>query len=239
MKAVMTNSLISAIRAIIGTVVLGAALSACSQPAAAPKSGPVADTTTVNTSAAAPRSIAARTGPFGLQMGMTEAELRTAVPGIEPGKEPAMLVARSVPKAHSAFDSYLFTLTKSTGLCKVTGVGVDIEMNSFGSQINSAFKSIEEALVEKYGAVADRYDYLQSGSIWNEPEDWAMALYKEERRLASVWTFSPARTEDGLQAILLKASALSPSKGYVSLFYEFSNFDQCLKERNKATNAAF
>jgi hypothetical protein len=116
---------------------------------------------------------------------------------------------------------------------------VDLEMNSFGSQIKSTFKSIEEALVEKYGAVTKRYDFLQSGSIWNEPEDWAMALSKEERHLGSYWTFSPARTEDGVQSIFLNANALSSSKGYVSLDYESSNFDQCSKELNKATNDAF
>ena len=84
-----------------------------------------------------------------------------------------------------------------------------------------------------------RHDFLRSGSIWDEPEDWAMGLYKEERVLQSFWTFSPARSEDGVQAVYLTANALSSSKGYVSLFYEFSNFDQCSKELDKAKNAAF
>ncbi len=39
----------------------------------------------------------------------------------------------------------------------------------------------------KYGK-RTKYDYLRSGSIWDEPKDWMMSLRQEERTLALFWS---------------------------------------------------
>jgi hypothetical protein len=208
-------------------------VAACGQQAAPPA------TATERPPAARPSEVQqpAAKGPFGLAAGMNEDSVRKATrqfSAVASASGTGFFSATSVPRPHQSFESYLFRIGPTEGLCKIMAVGVDVEMNSFGKQLKEEFDRLVETLTEKYGA-AESFDYLTRGSIWDEPEDWSMALAKQERTLAATWEFKPARAEDSVQNVLLEAKANSRSKGFVTLTYEFANHKGCLKELKKAT----
>jgi hypothetical protein len=169
---------------------------------------------------------------------MTKVELEKLAGPLE-SKQPGTYSTNRVPNGHSRFESYSLIAPPTHGLCKIVAIGVTIEMNDFGTQLQAEFAEIEEALSEKYGR-GKRFDYLLSGSIWKDPEDWAMGLFKEERVLSSYWIGSlgsaRART-DQTQSVSLTARAFSSSSGYLSLVYEFDNAVECLDEVKKLKNS--
>ena len=80
-------------------------------------------------------------------------------------------------------------------------------------------------------------DFLQSGSIWNEPNEWMMALAKDERYLGCYWNATPDnQLPDGLSYIELSAYATSREKGLIKVMYRFTNFGDIKEEEEK--NAA-
>ena len=80
-------------------------------------------------------------------------------------------------------------------------------------------------------------DYLLPGSIWDEPEDWMMALRQNERRLQAVWKGSTLPNE--VLTIILDASALSGSQGYLLLQYSFENEELCDSEEKQLQRGVF
>lgn len=179
-------------------------------------------------------------GPFGLHKGMTKAELQS-VAGPLKEDQPAIYSTTRVPRPHPSFEAYSLVATPAYGLCKIVAIGNTLDMNAFGTQLQEEFARIEEPLTQKYGT-PNKMDFLQSGSIWGDPQDWSMALAKEERTLADYWTTSlspEVNARDHLQAISLTAKALSNSRGYVVLSYEFDNASPCLEEVKRLKNAVF
>lgn len=171
--------------------------------------------------------------PFGLRMGMTRAEL-SRISELRPLEGTALgYMMPKVPKPHTSFESYLALVSPSVGLCKVVGVGNTIESSSFGTELVSEFKKLEGALEARYGA-HKTFDHLRSGSIWDESNDWMMALHQKERVLSAYWDDEEGSSLPGdLQGVNLEAKALNSSKGYVSLTYEFSNMATCSSESEK------
>ena len=166
-------------------------------------------------------------GPFGLEAGVS---LEGLTRQLKLKKEREYIYSTAdVPRPHSDFERYTLVVTPSHGLCKISAWSKEIRSNSFGTAIQSKFDELESALSEKYGKV-NRNDFLKSGSIWKEANYWMMALYKEERYLASYW--SPAADAqpfpDNIKAIELEAIALSTTIGVVALRYEFKDASECL-----------
>ena len=138
-------------------------------------------------------------------------------------------IADSVPNPHRAFESYTFHLTQTHGLCRIQGIGADVAMNAFGTQLKEQFQELAEALDEKYGTHKS-LEAVAPGSGWNNPEDWPMALVQQEALLAATWDFTNIPRDDGIQGMTLEASAMSREKGYVILTYYFDNSDLCIRE---------
>jgi len=117
--------------------------------------------------------------------------------------------------------------TEKTGVCKVMATGVTVNASVYGDELQSEFESVRTSLQGRYGA-GELQDFLRPGSIWDEPRDWMMGLYKKERVLAALWS-GPSLPSD-IAAIGLQTRALGPGEGWLSLTYEFSNFEQCQAE---------
>jgi hypothetical protein len=147
-------------------------------------------------------------------------------------------IADSVPNPHRAFESYTFHLTQTHGLCRIQGIGTDVAMSASGTQLKEQFQELAEALDEKYGT-HKLLEAVAPGSAWNNPEDWPMALVKQEAMLAATWDFTDVARDDGIQGLTLEASAMSREKGYVVLTYYFDNSDLCIREINRAHNSVF
>ena len=198
---------------------------------------------TPTASAPAPQSVADSTdkatvstanGPFGLAQGMTLPQI-----GGKPEKvAPGIWRLASVPKPHSAFEEYIVQIGPTNGLCWIKAIGKTIKTNVYGSEVRSTFTDLKERLSANYGKSED-IDRLFPGSIWNEPQDWMMALLKKERLLFSSWDHeSGATLNSELKSVGLVASALGTEEAYISLEYYFSNEKKCEAEIKKEEDGA-
>ena len=177
------------------------------------------------------------TGPFGLPMGTTLAQLASFGP-TEESDAKGFYKLRTVPKPHEDFETYIVAVSEKQGLCKIMAIGKDVSTSAQGYELRSAFESLDKILLEKYG---DRknFDFLNAGSIWDEPKDFMMGLVKKERTLSSYWDQSQgSHFTDHVNAITLETTALHSDVGYLQLRYEFENTKACLEEIAKKTNSS-
>ena len=143
----------------------------------------------------------------------------------------------AVPQPNSEFERYVATATAETGICRIAAVGKDHENDSYGNSVRTAYKSIQQALSQRYGN-ALKQDFLLSGSIWNEPDEFGWSLYKKERILASFWDDEEGSDlPPSVQAIVLAAKSVEPSTTYLQLYYEFSNYGKCKEIIDEKDNA--
>lgn len=142
----------------------------------------------------------------------------------------------SVTTPNSEFESYDVLAVPGFGVCKITGIGKTHEGDSYGSDIRSAFDELNSALTEKYGHPKS-YDFLNAGSIWNDPKDFAMALKQNERHLTSFWSISEGANVPAGETIMLDAKGLGSSDTYLTLGYEFPNFEACKAKLDAADNS--
>lgn len=164
-------------------------------------------------------------GPFGLEMGSSLADLKKQIT-LKP-ENIGLYTTQSVPIPHPDFQLYKLIISPNHGLCKIIAFSKNISTSIYGTELVSKFSNIESALTTKYGN-PKKFDNLQPGSIWNEPQDWMMGLLKRERTLSSLWTKEERTLPDNLQAIEIKAIAASTEQAGLMLTYEFTNADKCL-----------
>lgn len=140
----------------------------------------------------------------------------------------------NAPKSNNSFDYYVIKATEKHGVCAVTGIGTDIITNEYGDKVKSQFSALKSALNTKYGVSKD-YDFLHSKSIWDGEKYWMRSLEQDERSLASFWDKDGgANIPNGLFGISLIAGALSSTKGFINVRYEFDNYQSCKAELEKA-----
>ena len=168
-------------------------------------------------------------GPFGLKMGLSIEETKTLISGISRIEQSEwMYQADSVPIPHPDFESYSLLFSQKHGLCKILAIGKDIKSGDSGSEVKSAFNSLDESLSKKYGK-GKKYDF--TSSKYESPEYWMMYLLKKNRTLYKFWRKEYGSTLlNNLSAIALNANASDMSTGYLTLSYEFENFSDCVDE---------
>lgn len=179
---------------------------------------------------------AASAQAFGFKMGASPA----SISGAEIVDQTGPLTTYSVknaPVGHSEFESYAIVASKKNGICKVMGIGKNHVNDSYGVSIKTVFAQISKSLKEKYTG-GEEYDFLHAGSIWNEPRDFAMSLRQNERSLAlAIDRSNAANLTDDIENIMLSAKTVSSSTTYLTLSYEFRNFQDCLAERDDANSS--
>ncbi len=180
------------------------------------------------------------TGPFGLRMGMTAAELRQLVDAkaVEPEQRPLVLQTDRLPKHHDAFEGYLLIVSEKVGLCKIVGLGETIAVKPEGKELRSSFHDLEEAIEKKYGRHLTR-DELEPGSKLSDKKQWMQSLHGKERHLAAFWDAEERSSlSDDITEVVLDARALSENEGYLRLHYAFSNWGRCEEEGKQARRKA-
>ena len=177
-------------------------------------------------------------GPLGLNKGMTLEELNKHG-SFTPAGQQFVYTSKTLTNGHPDFESYTVILTPEHGLCKLQAAGKNIDSSSYGTELESKFKDLISAMTGKYGSPGKNYDFLRSGSIWNEPKDWMMGLLKKERTLTAFWA-PPENSNmpDSLKTIMVEAIALSGSKGYIKLGYDFDNVSECLETLKAKKNSS-
>ena len=120
----------------------------------------------------------------------------------------------------------------------MTAASKSIQTSDFGTELEDKYNSLIEVISEKYGAPGTKFNVLKSGSIWNEPRDWMMGLLKKERLLSAYW--SPpeiVKLPDSIRSIGVETlPLLKTSEGYITITYEFNNFEACYDFINAKKN---
>ena len=168
--------------------------------------------------------ISAWTGPFGVEMGQPVEGTETAEGGLpyENLDPPSGFVSLSVYG------------TAKSGACQVRVLKAVENADSHGQSLRSAVGQIENTLTGKYGNPTNDFDFLHTGSIWKDPEDWMMGLYRNERTLSRFWTALDSTQYAGVAAISLQAKATSSRTGVVVLTYQLANYESCTSEAKAA-----
>jgi hypothetical protein len=199
---------------------------------AAGASAPEDQTSRAPTSRQPLPQLPAADGPFGLQAGLSKAQVEQMLgASLQPIEGATFLfTTRKLPKPHPSFESYALLVTPGTGLCQIRAIGADIASSSHGLDLRGAFDSMYSSLSEIYGH-GQKLDQLLPGSIWHDPQDWMMGLLKKERILQAEWSAGSGSTmRNNLQEVYLVAKATSGDTGYLLLQYNFSNDPQCQEE---------
>ena len=178
-------------------------------------------------------------GPFGLYMGMTQAQLSQLDRSLTPDKTNYGWFHVAVPRPSIRFfEDYAVAAPQGTGLCKIVAAGKTVETSVYGSELRDEFDAIVAGITTKYGQPDDKTDYLKEGSIWGEPQDWMMGLKLKERELRTVWR-SRSTLPNYIADISVTAAATSANRGFVILVYEFDNVDACYAELRAKSSAPF
>ena len=191
---------------------------------------------------AAPNVIPAPTiatqGPFGIAMGLSRDHVESVL-GIslrELEGQPILFSTTAVPRSHPSFETYVLKILPTNGVCQVRGIGITIQSSSHGVEIRRAFNELAAMVSDAYGEYEEA-DFLLRGSIWDEPEDWMMALRRNERQLQAVW--EGQAMPNSVASVILGASALSTSDGYLVLQYSFENEELCDAEERQLQRGVF
>lgn len=128
--------------------------------------------------------------PFGVELG-------APLPGGFAKKHRCEVVesgmfCEKAPKMLSQMDGYV--VMKGDGGLVLGAVGLArLDDDVYGTKSRTAFKDLRKAIEGKYGEPKVLNDYLRVGSIWSEPQDWRMAVLKNERVLSAVWDVNGCR----------------------------------------------
>ncbi|MEO3480666.1 hypothetical protein AAFO90_23795 [Phaeobacter sp. CAU 1743] len=136
----------------------------------------------------------------------------------------AFYSCENVPKPHPDFEQYIVQYHPEVGVCMIKGVGKDIQDNRYGGSTVSAVDEIYGQVSSKYGEVK-KFDYLMTGSIWDEPEDWMMGLAKDERTYAYFGEITPV--VDGISKYIVAGKASRSDVGYVIVEFHTPVTDDC------------
>jgi hypothetical protein len=167
---------------------------------------------------------------FGIEMGAPASELNGATLVDNSGPLKVYKLTKP-PKPHSEFETYQILATDKEGICKVAAIGKDHSPDQAGYDVRAAYNGLRDSLKEKYGN-GQEYDFIRSTALWDAYDEFAMSLVQGERTLAFFLTPDTANAlPPGVRSIALEAEAVSSKSTYVTLGYEFENFDRCRAER--------
>lgn len=164
-------------------------------------------------------------GPFGLHMGMKLSEFDRST--LESRGKKEAYTTKSVPNPHPAFQFYSLYISQNEGLYWVKAIGKAINTSVYGTELRTEFEGMHKKLAKLYGK-NKAYDFLRTGSIWNEPKDFMTGLRKKERLLKVYWEAKNGSTlPENIAGITLNAHVLNTNKGYITVEYIFKNTDEC------------
>ncbi len=161
-------------------------------------------------------------GPFGLSIGMTLEEVTEACGGKSPRLIDDGQYLIEPEKRHSMFEHYVVWIDDAQGLHCIRAWTRDISTSGYGTEIQSAFSTLETSLSKSYEKPTKRIDEVDPASYWIDEKYWMRALSQGARTLAAGWEDN---LSDGLSGVYLWVHAESESKGVIILEYNFENHE--------------
>ena len=169
---------------------------------------------------------------MGLKMGESLSSIKSKGVKLTPGLREYMYNATNLPQPARIVPEVLLVIHPRFGLCTIIASSVTHDDNAFGTQTRSVYEGLRTSLASKYNEPSKSFDFVRAGSTWNAEQYFMMGLETKERSLMSFWMKADgARLPQGIQAIQLKANALSPSRGYVNVKYESDFHGECVNAR--------
>ncbi len=172
-------------------------------------------------------ALGASAGPFGLQQGMTLADLQRHG-SFKPASQEFVQTTTRLAGGHPDFVSYDVLVAPGQGLCQITALSTGIDTTADGQVLSQRFKGLADAMAGKYGQPTNIYDHLRMGSVLYDQQVWMAGLLKRDRLLIAEWApAEPGLLLDGLASIRMTTAALSEHRGQIEIEYRFSNYRDC------------
>jgi hypothetical protein len=177
--------------------------------------------------------VAAQDGPFGYLMGQSIAGL-----GLEKMDKPGIYQTATPPKPHDDFETVVVEAYPETGICRIRGIGKDLENDGSGAAVQGKVTELANALATRYGE-GHKINGCSGGDIQCESQFWMMTLNGGERYFGYEWT----RQNDKMKAsniggvdVLARAGDINTSFAIVE--YNSSKKAACDKARRASTAAS-
>lgn len=173
---------------------------------------------------------AARTGPFGLQMGQPLSELEL----LEGGGEGGAYSLASVPKPMEAIESYAVIAFPETGICEIRAASKDFDSDAYGVNVKSAIDALSSAISSKYG----------KGKKTDACSDYNCQFFQQNLTSGTQsymyeWSSaSGAKLPTEISEIILAAMPGEFNNTYYRLDYVSNKADECKAARDKSKAAA-
>lgn len=145
------------------------------------------------------------------------------------------LAGRNPPKPHSAFRNYYFKFHPEKGVCWGQAQSEAFDSDRYGSSVRSAMDKVHSQLSARYGD-GDKTDRLAYGSIWDDRDDWAMGVQKNERFYFYMWE------NLDLGNNITQIALLARSRGFdtqMVLEWEYTTDEACDNLVNEQNSEAF
>ena len=174
--------------------------------------------------------------PFGFEVNSHPSKYKFCLPT----ETKDTYICTSAPKPHGAFENYFLWYVGEFGLCKTVAVGKTIDNDAYGDVVRRRTDKLAQQIEKKYGPPTDKFDFLHSGSIWDEPRDWMLSLSRNERSYVYAWSSDMGYIPiANVKTIMLQAHGHNSRDGYVTVAFEFSNMSRCTNAKNEAESDAF
>jgi len=172
-------------------------------------------------------------GPFGTDMGDKKEKFKDLKPYTEQGIEGENFKTFLLPKNHSLFEQYILTFG-SSGLARIICVTPILRDDSYGFTAIKRYDTLKNQLSKKYGSPEVK-EFLQPGSIWKEPNNFAISIQKKERVHFSRWDNI---SKDNLSSISLGIISQGFNSLAVVLEYRYNNFKDLENQKTKSEEEA-
>lgn len=178
-------------------------------------------------------TVAAFAGPFGLEFGMTLDEVKQVATIERVAKNNPFMYFITPNKKSNLLETYRVCISQKYGVFDITAFGYEIEADEYGDKIKNEMSKYLELIKKNYGEPTGNYDFLKSGSIWKEENDWLTALRKKERFYSFSWNISRgAQLPEPIQIITIDTIFANSYSNdcCISLVYQAKYYDEALND---------
>jgi len=176
------------------------------------------------------KQVAARSGPFGFNMGQSIEGL-----SLEKLEKASFYIASSPPKSHPDIETVVIEAYPETGICQIRGVGRDISNDGDGLQVRQQVKDLAGALETKYGS-RRLVNRCSGGDIQCRNDFWMMTLNDGERFYGYHWDKAKLADKPGTMGeITVAAAASNINDSYPIVEYHSAKVRECEKARKSVS----
>lgn len=168
--------------------------------------------------------------PFGLKWGSPLIKANCSSISTELNGLARVCKTTKVPKAVPYAESYAL-IYSSSGLVKVTALGVDITGDAYGTEGTAVYEKVKAALTKKYGEPSDVYERMFV-NLYTESDEFYQCLnYEGCGVMASVWDTPGMSVSVGIVGV-------ARGVGFIKIAYEHTKFNEMLSQRDAMEETA-